>query len=712
MLRNWVVATTVAATLALGMGHMSVAQTPPTARAVEGDDPFLWLEDVNGQRAMDWVRAENAKTLGVLEADARFKGLYEDALKIAESRDRIPFPNSLNGAIYNFWQDPDHVRGVWRRTTVEEYRKADPHWTTVLDLDAASKAAGANWVWKGAACGWPRESRCLVQLSDGGEDAVTVREFDLETRAFTPGGFDLPKGKQRIAWDGDDAILVAREWEPGQLTTSGYPYVVKRLKRGEPLSAAVEVYRGGKDDGGYGVSPVTLHDSTGHSLALIERPLSTFEAEYSVVGPKGARRLALPAKVELHDMISGRLVLRTLQDWTAGGVHAPKGALVSLNVAALKADPAHLRPTVIRAPGPRESIQAAASTRSHLIVTAVENVRGRAYVYTPLAKGGWSHRQIALPDNATISLADVDMHSERVFLSVTGFLNPPSLRLADASGGAPVEVKSLPGKFDASKEVVEQFEAVSKDGTKVPYFVVHPKGMALNGQNPTILGAYGGFNVSQLPGYSGVRGKLWYERGGVYVLANIRGGGEFGPAWHEAGLKTHRQRIYDDFAAVAQDLIARGITSPRRLGIQGGSNGGLLMGVEMTQHPELFHAVDIAVPLLDMLRFEKIAAGTSWVGEYGSVTVPEERAFLASISPYHNLKAGVDYPEPLVWTTTKDDRVGPQHARKFAARLAAMGRPYFYYEVIEGGHGAGANLKQSAHTQAVEMTYFMRKLMD
>jgi prolyl oligopeptidase len=341
-----------------------------------------------------------------------------------------------------------------------------------------------------------------------------------------------------------------------------------------------------------------------------------------------------------------------------------------------------------------------------------QNVRGRAFVYTPTPDGGWRRTQLALPDNATIGLAATDDRSERAFLAVTSFLTPPTLWLADAADGSLEQVKAVSPKFDASNHTVDQYEAVSSDGTPIPYFVVHPKDMALNGANPTILYAYGGFQVSETPSYNGVLGKLWLERGGVYVLANIRGGGEFGPAWHEAGLKTHRQLVYDDFAAVAKDLIARKITSPRRLGIQGGSNGGLLMGVQFTQHPELWHAVDIQVPLLDMLRFEKIAAGASWVGEYGSVDNPAERAFLAGISPYNNLKPDVAYPEPLIWTTTKDDRVGPQHARKFAARLAAMGKPYLFYEVIEGGHGSGANLREKAHTSALEYEYFIRKLMD
>jgi len=604
------------------------------------------------------------------------------------------------------------VRGIWRRTTVDDYAKPEPNWTTVLDLDAVAKAEKANWVWKDADCAWPEERHCMVSLSDGGEDAVTVRELDVEAARFVEGGFHLSRGKQTTAWEDKSTLLISREWEPGLLTAAGYPFVVKRLKRGQPMTAAVEVFRGAREDGGYGVSPISLHDGTGGRLNLIERPLTTFEAEYYVVGAGGAAKLALPRKIRLQDMVSGRVVLRLMEDWTVAGETLPSGALVSLEADAMRSDPAHLKPTLIRAPGPRESIAEAGATRSHLAVIVNENVRGRAFVYTPAANGGWTNRQIAVPDNSSIGLASTDPRSERVFLNVTSFLTPPTLLLDDAAAGAPRVVKSLPGKFDASKDEVEQFEAISSYGTRIPYFVVHPKAMALDGSNPTILYAYGGFNASLLPRYSAIVGKLWLERGGVYAVANIRGGGEFGPAWHEAGLKTHRQIIYDDFTAVARDLIARKITSPRRLGIEGGSNGGLLMGVEFTQHPELFRAVDIQVPLLDMLRYEQIQAGASWVGEYGSVSNPEERAFLAKISPYANLKPGVDHPEPFIWTTTKDDRVGPQHARKFAAKLAAMHKPYLFYEVTEGGHGAGANLKETARTEAFEIVYFLRKLVD
>jgi prolyl oligopeptidase len=680
------------------------------AGAAEAPDPYIWLEDVSNPRVDQWVASENAKTQGVLEKDARFSKLYAEALDIAEAKDRIPTPAFVNGAVYNFWQDPDHVRGIWRKTTPADYRAATPNWTPVLDLDALAKTEKANWFWKGANCRQPEERLCLVHLSDGGEDAVTIREFDLSTDQFVTGGFALPKSKQDVAWTGPDEILVSRDWGQGTLTKSGYPFVVKALKRGQSLAQAREIYRGKPSD--IQVVPTSLRDGEGHEAVVIQRGVTFFESETYLVTHGKAVKLNLPLKLNIEDLVAGRLLVKLDQDWTIGGKSFPQGALVSLDLAALTADPRHPAPTLVVAPGPRESLSQVAATHSNLIVTSYENVKGRAAIYSPIADGGWNVRKLDLPDSSSIDVVSTDARSEGAFLSVTGFLTPSTVVLADAASGELATVKALPAKFDASKEVVEQREATSKDGTKIPYFIVHPAGMAPNGQNPTILYAYGGFQNSETPFYSANIGKLWLENGGVYVLANIRGGGEFGPAWHEAGLKTHRQRIFDDFAAVAEDLIATKVTSPRRLGIQGGSNGGLLMGVEFTQRPDLWNAVDIQVPLLDMLRFEQIAAGASWVGEYGSVSNPDERAFLASISPYNNLKAGVTYPEPLVWTTTKDDRVGPQHARKFAARLAELGAPYFFYEVTEGGHGSGANLKERARTTAMEMTYFARKLMD
>ena len=675
-------------------------------------DPYRWLEDVHGDRSMTWVKAENAKTVAVLERDPRYATIYSQALSMAQARDRIPYVTFLGGALYNFWQDSAHVRGIWRKTTLASYqRDRAPVWTVVLDLDSLANAEHANWVWHGATCQQPAERRCMLDLSDGGEDASTVREFDLATHSFVKNGFTLSRGKQRVAWTSEDTLLVSREWNPGEVTTSGYPFIVRRLARGQSLSDAVEIFRGSATDGGYGVSPSTLVDAKGHRVSFIDRPISTFEAEHYIVRPGGVSRISVPLKANITELMDGQVIVQLSQDWTTSAKTIGAGALAAFDAAAAMRDTMNIAPVSIFVPGPRESVSGASATRDRLVVGIYRNVKGRILVFARAPDGRWTHAAMSLPDNVSANVASTDQHSARALINVSGFLTPSSVWLADASRATAKQVKTLPAKFVASKSIVEQLEATSSDGTKIPYFVVHPKNMKRDGANPTILYAYGGFEVSLTPSYSPYTGKLWLEHGGVYVLANIRGGGEFGPKWHEAGLKTHRQLIYDDFAAVARDLIAQKITSPRRLGIEGGSNGGLLMGVQLTQHPELWNAVDIQVPLLDMLRYEQIAAGTSWVGEYGSVANPDERAFLAGISPLNNLKADVTYPTPLIWTTTKDDRVGPQHARKFAAKMSDLGKPYLFYEVIEGGHGAGANIEQRAHTSALEFTYFSRQLM-
>jgi prolyl oligopeptidase len=690
---------------------LTAASGMSAARAqAPSDDPYLWLEDVSSPKAMAWVSAHNARSTAILEADPRYQQYYNEALEIAQAKDRIPYGSFIGGQIYNFWQDADHVRGIWRRTSLDSYASGNPQWETVLDLDALAASEKANWVWKGAQCARPAERRCLINLSDGGEDAVTVREFDLPTKSFVKRGFTLPKGKQDATWLDENTLLVSREWKPGELTKSGYAYVVKRLKRGQPLSAAVELFRGTTKDVSAGAG--VLRDAENRTLPVIVEGTDFWHSKNFVIGATGNRRIGIPEKAQLVDMIGGRVIIRTQEAWSTGGKDFPAGSLVSVDLAQLRANPAHLKPTLIYAPGPREALESASAAKGTLLVSILDNVRGRTLVFKPGANGTWTRSALELPDNSTIAIADTSHTNNQAFLAVTNFLTPPSLWLTDAGTGDVREIMRQPAKFDASGLVAEQREAVSTDGTRIPYFLVHRSDMKLDGNNPTLLYAYGGFEASQTPTYGAITGKLWLEKGGVYALANIRGGGEFGPAWHEAGLGTKRQIIYDDFAAVAKDMIANKITSPRRLGIRGGSNGGLLMGVEFIQHPDLWNAVDIEVPLLDMIRISKIAAGASWEGEYGSIDDPAVRAFWEKISPYQNLHRDGKYPVPFIFTTTKDDRVGPQHARKFAARMEEYGLPFLYYENTEGGHAAGANLKQAAHTSALEMIYLTRRLMD
>jgi prolyl oligopeptidase len=699
----------LAAASTLHRADTASAQQP----VVEQPDKYTWLEDIYGEKQLAWVKAENQRTANVIEKDPRWATNRAEALKVLDSPERLPFPSFRSGAIYNTWRDAEHVRGIIRRTTLDDYKSAAPKWETIVDYDALSKADGKSWVGKGATCLEPGEELCLLALSNGGEDAITLREIDLKTGKFVENGFVLPTAKNRVAWVDKDTLLIGRDWGPGTMSEAGYPITVREWKRGEPLEKAREVYRGDVKDNGYGDNAGVLKDGQGHQVSVVERSRSTFERETYLLEPSGPVKLALPLKGGLDGLLDGQLLVSIDEDWTPTGSTQTyaKGSELSLDLKATEKDPIHLKPAVIFAPTATEFEEGLATSKNHLLMTTLDNVQGRAYVYTYTDKK-WTRKRLPVEDNSAVSIVSTSETDDRFFLSVLSFLTPPSILLGDAANASLSVVKSQKPLFDASADAVEQLRATSKDGTSVPYFIVHRKDIKYDGSNPTLLNAYGGFQVPSTPNYSSVIGKLWLEHGGVFVLANIRGGGEFGPAWHEAGLKTHRQRIYDDFYAVAQDLIARKITSTRRLGILGGSNGGLLMGVEFTQHPEEWNAVVIQVPLLDMLAFEHLSAGASWVGEYGSVSVPEERAFLAAISPYNQLKPGVAYPEPLIFTTTKDDRVGPVHARKFAARLEEFNVPFFYDEITEGGHGAGADNKQASQMWADTYTYLQMKLMD
>lgn len=682
-----------------------LAATPAFAQTMPmtDTDPYIWLEDKDGAKPLAWVEAENAKTLPRLQNDPRYAGFYAEALAIASAQDRVPMPDQRYGRLYNFWRDAAHPQGIWRWTTEADYANPAPGWTTAIDLDALSKAEGSKWVWKGATCLQPEERYCLVALSAGGEDAVSYREFDLETGQFVAGGFALPTSKHDVSWIDHDTLLVARDWGPGTLTKSSYPFVLKTVRRGQPLSAATEVFRGDPADVGAGAG--TFTDAKGNRLIVIERRRTFFGGDKLLWTPQGIKPLAMPARASVAGLVEGRVLFTTDAAW--GDI--PGGAVAWMPIADFRTGTG--KPRLLFAPNARQSIEGVSATATRVIVDYSDNVRGRAAVFAPTASG-WTQHAVALPENVSVGVASTTDRSDRAYVTVTGFLTPTSLLALDAAGtAAPRQVKALPAKFDASNDMVEQFEATSSDGTKIPYFIVHRKDIVLDGTTPTIMTAYGGFQLSSNPSYSGSTGKLWLEKGGSFVLANIRGGGEFGPAWHDAGRKTKRQVIYDDFAAVGRDLIARKLTSSDKLGIYGGSNGGLLMGVEFNQHPDLWKAVTIQVPLLDMIRYEGIAAGASWVDEYGSVSIPEERAFLETISPYRNLKRGVAYPEPYIWTTTKDDRVGPQHARKFAARMQEYGLPYLFYEDTAGGHSGDADIAQGARLQALQMTYFAQKLI-
>ncbi len=688
-----------------------MAQAP----AAPAPDPNAYLEQIEGDQALAFARAENARTLPILQNDPRYQTNYEQTLAIATAPDRIP-PAGFSGEtmMRGYWQDETHVRGIWRETTRDSYATAQPVWRTILDLDAVSKAENRNWVWKGVTCLQPEERLCLVELSDGGKDAVTVREFDAQTGQFATGGFVSPEAKQDVTWLDANTVLIGTDWGPGTISHSGYPYIVKRWTRGAPLASAQELYRGKPED--VSVSAAVLRDPDGNVAAiLIERGVSFFETEHYLymgesAGGPAFRKLDLPLKSTIQGLADGELVVTLEQTWE--GTVFKEGDLISLNLAALKRPGGSGPPPgLVLRPAANQAIDTVATTKNHLIVALYQDVKGALFSYD-YSGSGWKSRRLLLPDDVSVDISSAADRDDKILITTANYLTPTTQYLIDAASGQSRLLRALPARFDASKDVVQQFWATSKDGTHVPYFVVHRADMKSDGSSPTLLYAYGGFQISETPAYSGTIGKLWLEHGGVYVVANIRGGGEFGPRWHNAGLKANRQKVFDDFYAVSEDLIRRGITSPRRLGIMGGSNGGLLMGVALTQRPELYHAIVIQVPLFDMLNYTRLGAGASWVGEYGDPDIPAERANLEKWSPYQNLKAGQPYPEVYIDTSTKDDRVHPAHARKAAARLKQLGYPFLYYENIDGGHSAAANLNENARRSALEFTYLAQKLMD
>ncbi|MDI1365627.1 MAG: prolyl oligopeptidase family serine peptidase [bacterium] len=681
-------------------------------------DPHLALEVVESPDSLAWVKAQNDRTLPILSGDPRFAGLQADALKILSAKDRIAAPNFIGTSVFNFWQDETHVRGIWRRTSLTSYKTATPEWETVLDLDALAKAEGKNWIWKGAICRPETHDRCLLNLSNGGKDAVEVREFDLAGKSFVADGFRLPEGKQSIDWLDADTLILTRDWGPGTTTDSGYGMVIKVLKRGQALSDAVEVFRGQKSD--VSARPNVLRDADGHRVVVIERATDFFHTERFQWTPEtGVTKLDLPSKASIHGFIGGELVVRLENDWTYQHGGAPQalkaGALISVTPTAPETGQTDniLVANILFNPTPTQSVDQATVTDHTVVAVIYDNVRGQLMRFAGGRRaGGWTAASLPVIANGSVSLGSHSDEGDQIFYSVEGFTTPTALKLADAVTGQSETVKSLPAQFDSANLEVEQKVAKSKDGTQVPYFLIHPKGEKLDGLNPTLLHAYGGFQLSKLPVYDPLIGKLWLERGGSYAVANIRGGGEFGPAWHDAALKAHRQRAFDDYFAVAEDLISKKITSPRHLGAYGRSNGGLLMGVALTQRPDLWNAVVVESPLLDMIRYTVLPAGASWIGEYGDPAIPAERAWIEAYSPYQNLKAGVKYPLAYITTSTKDDRVHPGHARKFAARLDDLKVDHLYFENTDGGHANGADPKSNARRWALHYTYLSRQLMD
>jgi len=666
------------------------------------DDPFVWLEDVEGARSMEWVNAKNAATVAALGSSPLYQTLYERIKQLLDSKDKIAYPQILGNALYNFWQDAEHERGIWRRTSWASYATANPSWETVIDLDSLSKAEGVTWSWGGADCFEPEYRRCIVALSRGGSDAVEQREFDVTTAQFVADGFKIPEAKTGTTWVDDNTLLVNTDFGPGSMTTSGYARIIKLWKRGTPLSAATTVLEVPADH----VGAFSGSSNAGDRRSLLLFDGITFYESAQYLYDKGkAVKIDIPKDADLH-LVGDQLVVYVRDPWTTGSRTWPTGSLVATSFNGFLAGKRDLQ--LVTEPGPRETINGVSSTHDYLIVKVLNNVRGELRRYRH-QRGAWTFDKVPTPDLGTVNVVATSPRSNRYFFTFTNFIQPTTLYLAEEKGGVS-EVKRLPAMFDATGLVVDQQEATSADGTKIPFFVVHRRDLKRDGNNPTLLGAYGGFEIANTPSYSSHTGAAWLERGGVYVLANIRGGGEFGPLWHRAGLKEHRQRIYDDFAAVSQQLIKDGIASPQHLGIRGGSNGGLLMGVALTQHPDLYNAVLIQNPLLDMKRYNHLLAGASWMAEFGDPDKPEEWAYISRYSPYQNIKAGTTYPTVMFTTTTRDDRVHPGHARKMAAKMESLGIPFYYFENTEGGHGAGVTNTQVAKELALTYVYLWRQL--
>jgi prolyl oligopeptidase len=670
------------------------------------DDPYIWLEEVHGERQLAWVREKNEAALRLLKGDPSYQTNFDALLAILDATDRIPAGTLHGQSVFNFWRDAQNVRGIWRRTTVQSYEMQNPSWEIILDLDKLAAEESKNWVWNGARCS-PALNRCLISLSPGGTDAVVTREFDLAAKQFVADGFSLPEAKSDSVYVDEDTVLFATDFGPGTLTNSGYPRIVKLWRRGQPIAAARQIFEGIVED--VGSWPAVFY-RPGGSTALVGRAVSFFETENYVLRPDGSTvKLPLPLSADIKGMLDDQLLFTLRQAWTPpAGQPLAQGALVAFSLNDFLARGTLPPMSVLYAPGPRGSIEDVATSRDAVFVGLYENVTGNIHAFRRNAQTGvWTNTRLALPEGGAPTVSAANDFGPEAHFSHQGFLTPTTL-YAEHGAGAPAPIKSLPARFDASRHAVAQYEAVSTDGTRVPYFVVRPRNAA--GPVPTILYGYGGFENSLTPWYWASAGKIWLEQGGSYVVANIRGGGEFGPAWHEAALKLNRQRAYDDFIAVAEDLHRRGITTPRQLGIMGGSNGGLLVGAVAVQRPELFAAVVCQVPLLDMIRYMQIGAGASWEGEYGDPSVPAERAAIMAYSPYQNVKRGVTYPPIFFVTATSDDRVTPVHARKMAARMMEQGHDVLFYENTDGGHAAAANNRQNAEMWALTFIYLAQKL--
>jgi prolyl oligopeptidase len=677
------------------------------------NDPYLWLEGVDDEKALDWVRAENAFTAERLTSNPLFDELYAEARMVLNAASRLPEVHQEGDWLYNFWRDEKNPRGVYRRTTLSRFATDEPEWEVVIDIDALGAEEGEQWVFKGMNCLPKQPQHCLVSLSPGGGDATVTREFNSISKTFVKDGFFLPLAKGGASWIDADTVFVSTDFGEGTMTDSGYPRIVKRWKRGTPLAAAQPVYEGDVKS----VSAFAFRlRSAGGDIDLVRDGKTFWATERYQLIDDSLQHLELPLSANVSGAFQGRLIISLKEDWTRAGVTYPQGAVVIADPTALYEDGKGIIDVLVK-PDETTIVQSVDSTDSDILVTVLENVRGRIYRYNPGAEGKWERSLVQFPDNGSLKITSTDETSGNFFARYESFTSPPALYYVASADWQPQKVKSQPPTFDGDRYQTEQYFAISKDGTRVPYFVVLSKDAKRDGSNPTHIFSYGGFRNSLTPSYSGsyedlsgAYGKLWLDRGGVFVLANIRGGGEFGPQWHAAALKENRHRAFEDFEAVAEDLFKRNITSPQHLGIEGRSNGGLLVGATMTRRPELYGAVICGVPLLDMKRYHTLLAGASWMAEFGDPDIPEEWAYIKEYSPYQNLRSGVDYPAVFFYTSTRDDRVHPGHARKMAAQMKELDQEIWYYENMEGGHGGSTTNDQLAYRLALAYTHLWTQL--
>ena len=676
-------------------------------------DPYLWLEQIQGDQALDWVRTQNAATQAKLGKHAVYDQIYADALDALTRKDKLPEITQHGDWIYYLSKSTKHPRGVLQRSPLADFKQGTPDWKTVLDIDALSAKENENWVLQEMVCHAPVNKRCLVSLSPGGTDASELREFDLETLQFVKDGFALPTAKMSASWVDADRIIVATDFGPDSMTESGYPRTAKLWQRGAPLESAKPLFTTAADS----VSVVVQYfkDAT-NPIMLITESQSYWSSRYYLHEGDKVTALEIPASATVDGVIDGQLVVSLKQDWAFAGQHYKLGTVLLVPPQNVRADAADLRSkiTVLMEPDSTTVIDMVVVMDKTIVVSTLQNVQSQMFRFS---RDGalWQRQKIELPGSGTISYAAGDKTSGEFFVRYEGFITPPTLMFIDAK----LEVSTVlqqSATFDGDAMAVAQYFAESADGTKVPYFVVMRKDTKLDGKNPTLMFSYGGFRVSLTPSYSGsyealngVYGKAWLERGGVFVLANIRGGGEYGPAWHAAALKENKVRSYEDFEAVAEDLTKRGITTAKHLGIEGRSNGGLLVGATMLRRPDLYGAVICGVPLLDMQRYHRLLAGASWMAEYGDPDTADW-AFMREYSPYQNLRAKADYPPIFFFTSTLDDRVHPAHARKMAAKMMAYGYEVDYYENTEGGHKGSATSDQLAKRIALAYTHLWQQL--